>query len=175
MLKFNGEIVANIYSTRDWNENQVSTDTFSLLRQPELDQRVPCQIVLLQTWQSIIKWNVLSDMGTQELKSTQKLWGGSRDERGNRGLNANQSAPNTRGKKSAVAFPQDQSCLWAEVQNYHSLYSWSSSSLHCSEPALLLPLQSWPWRQWVQTLKILKKLLPAYSMNLVCDRVSQLM
>lgn len=50
MLKFNGEIVASIYSTRDWNETQVTTGTFSLLRQPELGQEVSCQIVLLQTW-----------------------------------------------------------------------------------------------------------------------------
>lgn len=48
MLKFNGEIVASIYSTRDWNETQVTTGTFSLLREP--DQEVPCQIVLLWTW-----------------------------------------------------------------------------------------------------------------------------
>lgn len=50
MLKFNGEIVASIYSTRDWSENKVTRGTFSLLRQPELDQEVPCQLVLQQTW-----------------------------------------------------------------------------------------------------------------------------
>lgn len=49
-------------------------------------------------------------MGTHELKSTQKVWVGSRDENGNRGFHVNQSAPKSRGKKSAVAFPWDQSC-----------------------------------------------------------------
>lgn len=47
MIKFNGEIVASTNSTRDWNEIQVITGTFSLLRQQELDEEVPYQTVLL--------------------------------------------------------------------------------------------------------------------------------
>lgn len=49
--------------------------------------------------------------GNTGVKKFPKVMGGSRDEKGNRGLNVNQSAPNSRGKKSAVVFPWDQSCL----------------------------------------------------------------
>lgn len=70
-------------------------------------------------------------MGTQELKSTQKAWVGSTDEKGNRVFNVNQNASKSRVKNICCRAAYELQCKTVTVSiPDHPLLN-AAQHLHC--------------------------------------------